>query len=195
MTSQVDIFIQNQIHVSLPGTSTATTSSRVALLTFVSENALYKKRTQQLRIAINLNDIAVSVIRSNVSPPEEVILSSRSVSTFTIGESLTHVVLVVPFAQDRLGQVSPKDVPPLYLFNLPPKNHWVAFPCGRRATGITNTCNFESFLVHVIYLHRCNPRYFARGLNLVNSRAKQQIKQNVRLYSNCCPLNTITFST
>ena len=107
MTSQVDIFIQNQIHVSLPGTSPATTSSRVALLTFVSENALYKRRTQQPRNAINLNDIAVSIVRSNVSPPEEVILSSRSVSTFTIGESLTHVVLVVPFAQDRLGQVSP----------------------------------------------------------------------------------------
>jgi len=189
MTSQVDIFIQNQIHVSLPGTSTATTSSRVALLTFVSENALYKRRTQQPRNA------AVAIVWYNVSLPEEVILSSRSVSTFTIGECLTHVVLVVPFAQDRLGQVSPKDVPPLYLFNLPPKNHWVAFPCGRRATGITNTCNFETFLVHVIYLHRCNTRYFATGLNLVNSRAKQQIKQNVRLYSNCCPLNTITFST
>jgi len=152
----------------------------VALLTCVSDNALYKRRTKQRRDAINLIDRAVSIVQFNLSPPEEVILSSRSESTCTIGESLTDVVLAVTFAHDRLGQVGPKDAPPLDLFNLPPKDHWVAFPCGRRATGITNTCNFDTFLPHVIYLHSRNPRYCARVLNLVNSRAKLQIKQNVR---------------
>jgi hypothetical protein len=139
--------------------------------------------------------MAVSIVQFNLSPPEEVILSSRSESTCTIGESLTDVVLAVTFAHDRLGQVGPKDAPPLDLFNLPPKDHWVAFPCGRRATGITNTCNFDSFLLHVIYLHSRNPRYCARVLNLVNSRAKLQIKQNVRLYSDCSPVNTVTLPT
>jgi hypothetical protein len=32
-------------------------------------------------------------------------------------------------------------------------------------------------------------------LNLVNSRAEQQIKQIVRLYADRCPVNTVTLST
>lgn len=90
--------------------------------------------------------------------------------------------------------MNPENVYPRDLLNLPPQDHWVVFPWGTTAMGITNTCNFDSFLTHVIYLHMRNPRYFARVLNLVNSRTEQQIKQIVSMSFKRHPVNTFTLS-
>ena len=60
--------------------------------------------------------------------------------------------------------------------------YWVPFPWGAVRSGITNTCNFDSFLAHLIWMHRRDPTYFAKNLNLFNSRAENAIKALVGLY-------------
>jgi hypothetical protein len=62
LTSPVDFFNQYQIHVSLQGTSTSTTSSRLTLLTCVSDNASYKRRMRQPQNTINLNNVPVLIV-------------------------------------------------------------------------------------------------------------------------------------
>ena len=62
LTSPVDFFNQYQIHVSLQGTSTSTTSSMLALLTCVSDNASYKRRMRQPQNKINLNNVPVLIV-------------------------------------------------------------------------------------------------------------------------------------
>jgi len=60
--------------------------------------------------------------------------------------------------------------------------YWMPFPWGTVDSGITNTCAFDSFLAHLVWMHRRDPTYFVRNLNLVNSRAEQAVKAVVNLY-------------
>lgn len=71
---------------------------------------------------------------------------------------------------------------PTVSFNLI-REYWAPFPWGTEASGITNTCNFDSFLAHIIFLHRHDPTYFARVLNHVNSVPEHTIRRIVALYS------------
>jgi len=72
--------------------------------------------------------------------------------------------------------------------------YWAPFPWGHPRTGITNTCHFDDFLAHLIWMHRGDPTYFAQNLILFNSGAENAIKAIVRLYHERVP-DAFTLST
>ncbi len=112
-------------------------------------------------------------------------VSSKRTSTSTLGEAFNNLVVAVPFPRDNARMVRPQDVP----FMSPDVNfphiqdYWVHFPWGNAASGITNMCNFDLFLAHLIFLHRQDPTYYARVLNRVASLMELTIRQIVALYS------------
>jgi hypothetical protein len=92
--------------------------------------------------------------------------------------------LAIPALWQNLGTFQHSDVPfmdPGIHFSTPVK-YWVPFPWGTPLSGITKTCNFDSFLAHLIWMFRQDPTYFVRNLNLFNSSAEAAIKAIVGLY-------------
>jgi len=174
----------NQVHI------VPTTSCGKGKVTVVScdKNRLYHQRlTKEQREEARAQEVYVTAVSSSKSASsiDLMAMSSKSTSTSTLGEAFNNLVVAVPYPRDNARMVRPQDVP----FMSPDVNfphiqdYWVHFPWGTAASGITNMCNFDSFLAHLIFLHRQDPTYFARVLNRVTSLMELTIRQIVALYS------------
>ena len=74
--------------------------------------------------------------------------------------------IAVPITRNNPGQIAR---PMIIRSPLPDHLQWPSLMWGTQGSGVTNTCNIDSFLSHVIYLSRAHFGYFHRHLNLVNS--------------------------
>jgi hypothetical protein len=61
--------------------------------------------------------------------------------------------------------------------NLVYEQAWLGVMWGTRASGITNTCNMDSFLSHALYMARQYNGYFRRHLNLDNNMAENALQR------------------
>jgi hypothetical protein len=181
--SDVAVCNINQVHLVL---STSRHDGEVAVISYNNNNLYHQRLVKDARPH---NRVTLTVAASSDNFIDLGGLSSKSASTSTLGEPIPDLVVALPHPQQNPGTVQPKDVH----FNSPDvhfphiHNYWAPFPWGTESSGITNTCNFDSFPAHLIFLHRQDPTYFASVLNLFNSQPKNTIKRIIRLYSDCIP--------
>lgn len=161
----------------------------------ISTNIVMQDDNDDVQI-LNENEIYISVREGDVMTsiecqpstssgfsaavlPGESRPSSRAGSMITIGSSSSEASIGLPPIRVALPAVRPNAgfVTGIQIVRraIPESQQWMGLHWGTEASGITNTCNFDSFLSHVIFMARSRPDYFLRNLNLVNSIFERSI--------------------
>jgi hypothetical protein len=130
--------------------------------------------------------LAVPVSRA--SSVSSVLTIESSSSEASANAPFTHLSVNLPAVRANAGVAEPQ-IGALVFPPIPARLHWNGLIWGTSGSGITNTCNYDSFLSHLIYLGRRDPTYFARNLNLVDSIAEEAVRSVTNFYRPLHPNN------
>lgn len=110
---------------------------------------------------------------SLVSPANSVITFASSSSEESLGPSLSSIQVALPAVRRNAGTL--RSGPRIIQTPIPENLQWAGNLWGQEGTGMTNTCNVDSFLSQITYMTRRNPEYFDMHLNLVNSPGERAV--------------------
>ena len=125
---------------------------------------------------------------SRASSVSSVLTIDSSSSEASANAPLTHLSISLPTVRANAGVAEPQIGSPVFA-PIPAEFHWNGLIWGTTGSGITNTCNYDSFLSHLIYLGRRDPTYFARNLNLIDSIAEEAVRSVTNFYRSLHPNN------
>ena len=162
---EVEIINQNEIHLELAPSSSSSVI-RVTHCQPSTSNAKY--------------NIAIPNTSGRHYDAEgyEILTLSTSSSEEELEPLIPSIQLALPPTLPKPGTVRTPQIsrPPI-----PDDLQWIGLVWGTRSSGITNTCNFDSFLSHITYLARRHQFYFERHLNLVDSNFENAVRTISRL--------------
>ena len=118
----------------------------------------------------------------SVSPARSISLLSSSSSDASLDDSIDQLFVSMPTLRDNPGELEDQFVGMLPYPVIPEDLYWNGLIWGTSRTGVTNTCNYDSYLSHVIYMSRRDPDYFRRNLNLLDSVAETAIRSITNLF-------------
>jgi hypothetical protein len=137
----------------------------------INDNEIHVNVDSQSTITIAECQASTSAAAAGRPPSTHTVISfASSTSDLSQGPSIPSLQLALPATRRNPG-VLPRIVRPAVPENL----QWAGNLWGVEATGITNTCNVDSFLSQVTYQARRHPGYFDVHLNLINSPAERAV--------------------